>query len=283
MATVTPGALAAAYAHNAGFSGNDLIIAVAIAYAESGCQMVRGGPNDNGTYDWGIWQINDVNKPSMSTRNSPVANARAAHVLYKNRGNNFTDWSTFKDGTYRKHMQEARGAVMQLQTNGPAWERSVVANAPMLPDSKDHPLDTAIIDGVQNLANPAGKIAEFAGKLFGNFTAFVLALVLFILGIVILLRKPIGSVAGALPAGKAATAAGSAVRAPRTPAAPKVVRTAADRAADSVAFADAKKKILAERTVPAPKSDASADFVAKLKAQQAARRISQGINPNYRG
>jgi hypothetical protein len=277
MTYETQGARVAAYAHTAGFSGNDLIVAVAIAKAESGWQMVRGGPNKNGTYDWGIWQINDSNKPSMSTRNNATSNALAAYRLYQGRGRKFTDWATYNDGTYQKSMSAAAEAVKQLQANGPAWERSTSANSPMLPDQVIHPADQAIIDTAKAVVSPAAGIAAYAGKLVGNFTAFVLGLVLLILGVVILLRKPIGKVAAGMPSGRA-------VKAARTVAAPRAARTVADRAADSVAFADEKRRLLAERATeaakatPVPVKDSSADFIAKFNANQAAYRTAQGVN-----
>lgn len=60
---------------------NELVIALAVAYAESGWQYsAKGGPNNNGTYDWGLFQINDVHKPTANEKTNPLANAKAAQL-----------------------------------------------------------------------------------------------------------------------------------------------------------------------------------------------------------
>jgi len=84
----------AQYAANAGFTGSDLITAVAIALAESG-----GDPNavgDNGT-SIGLWQIHFTVHPEFdqSRLADPSYNAGAAYSIYSAGGGSFRAWSTF--------------------------------------------------------------------------------------------------------------------------------------------------------------------------------------------
>jgi hypothetical protein len=90
-------------ARNAGFSGNDLQTAVAIALAESG-----GNPKNVGDKklapergpSLGLWQINMGTKVHASEFAAydvfdPQVNANLAFSLYRRAGNSFRDWSTF--------------------------------------------------------------------------------------------------------------------------------------------------------------------------------------------
>ena len=91
------------YARAAGFSGADLSIAVAIAYAES-----SGDPNalgDNGD-SYGLWQINVPNHPEYAGANlyDPQTNANAAFAIYQAAGNSFSPWTTFKTGAFSQFL-----------------------------------------------------------------------------------------------------------------------------------------------------------------------------------
>lgn len=112
----------AVYARNAGFSGADLLTAVAIALAESG-----GNPNDEG--DWtldgsklvpkgtpgaystsaGLWQIHWTVHPEFQGQNlyDPQTNANAAYSVYRAAGNSFRPWTTYLNGAYTAHLDEA--------------------------------------------------------------------------------------------------------------------------------------------------------------------------------
>lgn len=114
MGKLSPNEIAM-YAYNAGFSGDDLVTAVAIALAESG-----GDPNaegDNGT-SYGLWQIHFTVHPEFdaSQLKDPAYNASAAYSLYLRR-HGFNDWSTYTvegpDGVlpYAKFLDAASGAV----------------------------------------------------------------------------------------------------------------------------------------------------------------------------
>lgn len=114
------------YARTAGFAGGDLIIAVAIALAES-----SGDPNaigdktlapDNGP-SYGLWQINMGQKAhaaEFAGQNlfDPQVNANAAFQIYKNAGMTFRPWATFTQNNpktgqpyYISHLDAANADV----------------------------------------------------------------------------------------------------------------------------------------------------------------------------
>lgn len=96
----------AAAATSAGFSGNDVRIAVAVALAESGGRPDATHRNSNGSTDYGLWQINSVHKEILSagTWSNPTDNARMAYQVWKNAGGKWTPWTTYKTGAYLRFM-----------------------------------------------------------------------------------------------------------------------------------------------------------------------------------
>jgi hypothetical protein len=104
----------AGYAQNAGFSGVDLVNAVAVALAESG-----GDPGAVGDLDLtpggsvGLWQINLKAHPDLAGLDltDPQTNANAAYQVYSDAGNSFGPWTTWKTGAYAAYMGAAAGVV----------------------------------------------------------------------------------------------------------------------------------------------------------------------------
>lgn len=99
------------YAANAGFSGNDLNTAVAIALAESGGnpsaynpEIAAGAPAGLGSF--GLWQIYLNAHPEFAglTLTDPQTNADAAYQVYSAAGGSFNPWSTFKSGAYEAYL-----------------------------------------------------------------------------------------------------------------------------------------------------------------------------------
>ncbi len=185
----TLGARVAAYTHNAGFANNDLVIALAVAKAESGWSFtVRGGPNSNGTYDYGLFQINDVHKPSAEVKTNPLANAKEAYRIYKDAGRKFTPWAAYNSGSYRQHMNAAAIAVKELQRLGSAFERTTVANADRVGENDgvaDVNIDNPFDSGVSGMVSNA--IANFKQAVDKTF-AVIVAVVLIVLGVVLIGR-----------------------------------------------------------------------------------------------
>lgn len=107
----------ATVAQNAGFSGDDLVTAVAIALAESGGnpsaynpETAAGTPKGQGSY--GLWQIYRKAHPEFATwdLNDPQTNANAAFSVYSAAGG-FSPWSTWNNGAYVAKLDDAQSAV----------------------------------------------------------------------------------------------------------------------------------------------------------------------------
>jgi hypothetical protein len=132
----------AQYAAAAGFSGADMVTAVAIALAES-----RGGdPNaynkepqdvpgnygrssaDDGLGSYGLWQIYLAAHPEFAGENllDPQTNANAAYAIYAVAGG-FHPWSTYTSGEYG--MYETAQMLAQVQPSTPQQQQAAAAPA----------------------------------------------------------------------------------------------------------------------------------------------------------
>ena len=110
--------VAAQAAYQAGFRGQDLVIAVAIARVES-----TWNPGaSNGTH-FGLWQIAKSHQGKVPGWNEPadiydpLLNAQYAFALYQARPGageaKFADWIPFEKQDYRTYLEQARQAVSQ--------------------------------------------------------------------------------------------------------------------------------------------------------------------------
>lgn len=95
----------------AGWSGEDLATAVAIALAESGGNPNAYNPETGagaaqGKGSYGLWQIYLSAHPEDASGNlyDPPTNANDAYRIYSAAGNSFSPWSTFKSGAYLAQM-----------------------------------------------------------------------------------------------------------------------------------------------------------------------------------
>ncbi|MDQ2587641.1 type VII secretion target [Saccharothrix yanglingensis] len=126
MSTLSPERIAR-HAHDAGFRGQDLTIAVAVALAESGGdpRAHNSTPPDD---SYGLWQVNMLGSLGPARRRefgldsdsdlfSPAENARAANRISGD-GRDWTPWSTYTNGAYRKHLDEARRGVEAMKRGG---------------------------------------------------------------------------------------------------------------------------------------------------------------------
>lgn len=119
MSTLSPEQIAR-HAYDAGFRGDDLAIAVAVALAEStGDPRAHNPvPPDN---SYGLWQINMIGALGPERRRQygldanrdlfdPAVNAKVANKISSD-GNNWTPWSTYTNGAYRRHLDRAERAA----------------------------------------------------------------------------------------------------------------------------------------------------------------------------
>lgn len=119
--------LAATVAYNAGFRNHPLIIAIAIAQAESDCVPDMIGDvklqNDKWGPSIGMWQVRSLHHPdkyagadSMRIEEKlfdPQYNANVAFLISK-KGVDFDPWSTYTGNNYRKFINQATEAVGRL-------------------------------------------------------------------------------------------------------------------------------------------------------------------------
>ncbi|GAW54793.1 endonuclease/exonuclease/phosphatase family protein [Nocardioides sp. PD653] len=108
--------VAAKAAYQAGFRGDDLVTAVAIARVES-----TWNPKASNGSHFGLWQISAGHKGLVPGWNKPsdifdpVLNARYAFALYSGRPGSgeakFADWIPFEKVDYHQYLDQARQAV----------------------------------------------------------------------------------------------------------------------------------------------------------------------------
>ncbi|AHI00938.1 hypothetical protein GCM10010174_14370 [Kutzneria viridogrisea] len=105
-------------AKQAGFTEEDLVIAVAVALAESSGWTKAVLVNENCTTDRGLWQINDYWHPEVTEKQAfdPPTNVRVAYQIFME-SQNWKPWSTFESGAYKENMDTAREAVKELNAS----------------------------------------------------------------------------------------------------------------------------------------------------------------------
>lgn len=91
----------ARHARQAGFSGTDVPIAVAVALAESGGNPHAVNRNDTGgTQSFGLWQINSVHSSLLASGDwrDPASNARMAFAVFQRQG--WRAWGVYNSKKY---------------------------------------------------------------------------------------------------------------------------------------------------------------------------------------
>lgn len=98
------------YASSAGFTGDDVNTAVAIALAESSGNADAYNPETEagaqpGMGSYGLWQIFLTDHPEAQGQNlyDPQTNANFAFSIYAARGD-FSAWSSYTSGAYQKFL-----------------------------------------------------------------------------------------------------------------------------------------------------------------------------------
>jgi hypothetical protein len=107
----------------AGFTGEEVPTAVAVALAESGGVPDKDnrGLNKDGSVDYGLWQINDrahgPNGFEPARAFDPIYNAVWARRVYVNAGS-WQPWTVYKRGTHRRHLPVAQAAAATASPRG---------------------------------------------------------------------------------------------------------------------------------------------------------------------
>jgi Lysozyme like domain len=106
-------------AKNNGFTGNGLVISVAVSEAESSGWTQAVLVDSDCSRDRGLWQINSFWHSEVSDAQAFDPNgAASAAFRISSSGNDWTPWTTFDNGAYQQFMAEAQAAVNQLNGGG---------------------------------------------------------------------------------------------------------------------------------------------------------------------
>jgi hypothetical protein len=240
----------AAVAKSVGWTGTNLVTAVAVALAESGgnSDRVNDKLNANGSVDYGLFQINSVHADLLRKYDwrSPQQNATMAMQVWKQQG--WRGWSSYKNKSYGRFQGRAMIAVAapaDLTKPTIAQARWWIPNYPdkfpgpnelkdptdLLPDNIPGPVDAynGITDALNKILEFFGKLGEGLGWLgdvshWKQVGLFAFGLTLTIVGIARMTNaeKGLGAAAkvaiNVVPIGRAAGVAGKALKAAKVAA-----------------------------------------------------------------
>lgn len=152
-----------------GISKDAAVVLVAIGIAESGLMANnRGGPNSNGSYDWGVWQHNcsncgDTGPPGWD---DPVTNGAWTKSKFLARG--FTPWCTWEkeacsgngSAAYRDHLGTAATAVQAVYAAPRSNTNAVVKRLREShgSSSADAPYSTGVSGVVTDVGNAVAEM-----------------------------------------------------------------------------------------------------------------------------
>ena len=92
---------------------HSVVVATAIAFAESSGNIHAVNHNHNGSTDYGLWQINSVHGMTRGYLFNVDNNANAM-VDISTGGTKWSPWSTYTNGAYRKHMAASHAAFSNV-------------------------------------------------------------------------------------------------------------------------------------------------------------------------
>lgn len=159
-----------AHASVAGWrSYTDIATAVAIALAESGGRAYAiGGPNSDGTYDYGCWQINEGAHPEKFQGvdwSNPQTNAKMAFAVYTEAGNSWRPWSVFNSGKYKQFEKAfAEGVADSI----PGGADPLSQATELLEGLGEEVAESTGIDAVGEAINNIGGAVYKAGQWLGD-------------------------------------------------------------------------------------------------------------------
>ena len=169
MTTLTPPKVAS-FARGAGWTGNDLVTAVAISFAEdiSHDTLAQYKPG-TGEDSRGLWQINiggglwaqrrvQYHLGTPDDLYIPYTSARVAHAIYIDAGRTFRDWSTYIHDTYLKYLSAAHAAVA-AEAHTPTLTRYLLERVPTEQGSDVAGWQHTVAARVDGLYGPETKAA----------------------------------------------------------------------------------------------------------------------------
>lgn len=183
------------YAQNAGFTGNNSIIAAAIAMAESGgnpnaynAELSSNTPLGNGSR--GLWQIYGNAHPEYNNNSmyNPIDNAKAAFAIYQAAGNSFTPWSTYKSGAYMQYLMNT-----STNTNGNSGYNPMPGSSPAQTISGWLGNLGSTLSGNNPISNAGSFLTNLPSTLSAWFAKGEMLIVIVIIGLIglyLLLEQP---------------------------------------------------------------------------------------------
>jgi hypothetical protein len=202
-----------ALAYTAGWRGNDVVTATAVARAESGYRTDAEGPKLCGKGGArGLWQINICvhNCPNYNDAN---ANAACAHKIFQSQG--WKAWEAYTNGRYKAFLSSATKAYANIQSDAKKEGKTLDQKMSEISGKAGVPGDivadaagaaSTIIPGVKEIGEFFNALTQ--GNTWIRVGEGALGLLLLVVGVAAITRgTPIGSAirtgAKAMPAGKA--------------------------------------------------------------------------------
>lgn len=130
------------FAYLAGWRGqSDLSIALAVARAESALRSDADNLNSNGSWDYGLWQVNSVHKPEdmelsewRRIQFDPRLNAQWAYRVWSDQG--WDAWVTYKKGLHNKYMGWANNIVRRFLSNAKSIPKGTTLKSETVPSNR---------------------------------------------------------------------------------------------------------------------------------------------------
>jgi hypothetical protein len=110
------------HAHNAGFRGNDIVIAVSVGYAESSppgeANSVGDGGNSYGFMQihWPSWGVRLRQNGIASTPEAlkqPAIVMRAAKYVKDHGSRGWGEWTQYRNGSYKRYESDVQKAILE--------------------------------------------------------------------------------------------------------------------------------------------------------------------------
>lgn len=166
----------------AGFKGQALETALAIAMAESGGNArAHNGNAGTGDNSYGLFQINMLGAMGPQRRTQyglsnndalfdPLTNAKVAYKL-SNGGQNWDPWSTYKNGAYRRFLGSTPAGGTDILAGA---ESPGVPDAPASPAHQD--INAALQSATNMLGHGSGETIQPLPPSSGDFSAWIASL-----------------------------------------------------------------------------------------------------------
>lgn len=176
-------------AYQAGWRGKDLVIAIAVALAESGGRTdAVNTANSNGTTDYGLFQVNSIHNPTAEERTQALPNARKAKSIWdaraKTDSSGWNAWSVYNSRRYLFFIPQATPAAAAVEGE---------AKLGKIPDIAGD-IAGGVTGGIGNIAGQAQDLIKILKTLGDPYTwkriaFFGMGVVIGIIGLVMVLRS----------------------------------------------------------------------------------------------